>query len=110
MDLKSGLSNLSIIPANSLGENGIKFRNDKGLIVLKTKSLGNNRLVTEYMHKDGESNLLIVFNKVMNHSAIDKYTKSDIINFDTAIGGDQYDSHHGEETELGGEVVHHDSD
>ncbi len=73
IEVGSGLDNLSIVPVGSLGRNGIKFRKDIGLIVLKTDSLGDQRLVAEIMHKNKAGDLLVNFVLSMSHVEIDRH-------------------------------------
>lgn len=71
-----GFSNLKIVPQDSLGINGIKFRNDLGIIVVKTKALGDDRLVAEGIYKNKLGDMLIYCNHMCNHTKVENWSKS----------------------------------
>lgn len=95
----AGLSNLRILSKNGLGKNGVKFRDDLGIITLKTKGLGNNRLVAEGIYKNESGDMLIYFKYLRTHEGVENWSKenhylvdnifieTDKINEDTKILG-----------------------
>ena len=89
----TGLDNLKTIPQNSLGINGLKFRNDKGIIVLKTKWMSDNniRLVSEGFYKNQNGDLMVIFNNITNHHGVENWSHSghaQIEHYDVDIIGD----------------------
>ncbi len=73
---KGGLDNLKLISINSLGVNGIKFRKDLGIVTLKTKALGDDRLIAQEMHKNSNDNILIIFTDICNHTKVNNWSKA----------------------------------
>lgn len=71
----SGFDNLKVISKNSLGVNGIKFRNDLGVIILKTKAFGDTRLVANEIFKNNQGDMLIIFKHQCNHNEVEKLSE-----------------------------------
>jgi hypothetical protein len=72
----NGLSNLVILSQDSKGTNGVKFRKDLKIATLKTKALGNDRLVAEGIYKDEFGNMLLHFKHICNHTKVENWSKS----------------------------------
>ena len=82
---KMALDNLKLLPTDSLGINGIKFRTDLGIVILKTKALGDDRLVARGIHKNAEGDMLIIFTDMCNHAQVENWSKSVSPLFDSHI-------------------------
>ncbi len=72
-----GMDHLKLLSKSSLAVNGIKFRSDKNLVVLKTKALGDKRLTSKGIIKNEDGDMLVVFDRVMTHSQIERYKHKD---------------------------------
>jgi hypothetical protein len=66
----TGMEHLKILSEDSLGQNGIKFLHKQGIIELKTKALGDKRLVAEGVHVNKQGDMLVCFAKLENHQSI----------------------------------------
>ncbi|MES2214438.1 MAG: hypothetical protein V4485_00250 [Pseudomonadota bacterium] len=71
----TGLEHLKVLPQSSTGLNGIKFLKH-GIAELKTKALGDIRLIAEGVHVNEDGEMLLYFTESMSHEEVARYRYS----------------------------------
>lgn len=72
----TGLDNIQFIAKDSKGRNGIKYRTDLNLYILKTKQLGDERIVADKYYVNKNDKVLIIFDKQYTHTQLDNLPKN----------------------------------